>query len=108
VNGNCPAIIFSRDFDWLQRDDPDLVVLDMLLPDFDGLEITRLIRQTSQVPILILSARDETSTKVAALDLGAADYLTKPFRVEELLARMRAILRRVAPSGLDSTHSSNV
>ena len=92
----------------LQSDDPDLVILDIMMPGTDGLEVTKQIRQVSQVPILILSVRDETSTKLAALDLGADDYLTKPFRVEELLARMRAILRRSAPAGLDAPRSPYV
>ncbi len=68
------------------------------MPGPDGLEITRQIRQLSQVPILILSVLDETASKLTALDLGADDYLTKPFRIEELLARTRAILRRTAPA----------
>ena len=82
----------------LQTDDPDLVILDIMMPGPDGLEVTRQIRQVSQVPILILSALDETTSKLTALDLGADDYLTKPFRIEELLARTRAILRRTAPA----------
>ena len=80
----------------LKTDDPHLVILDIMMPGPDGLEITRQIRQVSQVPILILSVRDETASKLTALDLGADDYLTKPFRIEELLARTRAILRRTA------------
>ena len=79
-------------------DPPDLIVLDLLMPDIDGLEIARSVRQTSQVPILVLSVRDETSAKLAALDLGADDYITKPFPVDELLARVRAILRRASPT----------
>ncbi|MCI0798133.1 MAG: response regulator transcription factor, partial [Chloroflexi bacterium] len=86
----------------LKIDDPDLVILDILMPDPDGLEVTKQIRQVSRVPILILSVRDETSSKLAALDLGADDYVTKPFRVEELLARMRAILRRTTPARRES------
>ena len=82
----------------LTIDGPDLVILDIMMPDPDGLEVTRQIRQVSQVPILILSVRDETASKLTALDLGADDYLTKPFRIEELLARTRAILRRTAPA----------
>ena len=78
----------------LQSDRPDLIVLDLLMPDSDGLEIAQAIRESSQVPILVLSVRDEASAKLAALDLGADDYITKPFRVDELLARVRAILRR--------------
>lgn len=78
----------------LQTDGPDLVILDIMMPGPNGLEVTRQIRQVSQVPILILSALDETASKLTALDLGADDYLTKPFQIEELLARTRAILRR--------------
>ena len=76
----------------LKIDDPDLVIMDLMMPDLDGLEVTRQIRQVSQVPILILSVLDETASKLTALDLGAEDYLTKPFRIEELLARTRTIL----------------
>ena len=81
----------------LAIDGPVLVILDIVMPGPNGLEITRQIRQVSQVPILILSARVETAAKLTALDLGADDYLTKPFLIEELLARTRAILRRTAP-----------
>jgi two-component system KDP operon response regulator KdpE len=86
---------------------PDLIVLDMLMPGPDGLEVTRSIRQFSGVPILVLSVMDEPSAKLAALDLGADDYLTKPFRVEELLARIRALLRRASPRRADSPFSAN-
>jgi two-component system, OmpR family, KDP operon response regulator KdpE len=78
---------------------PDLVVLDLNLPDMDGLEVCRRLRTWTRVPILILSVREDESGKVAALDLGADDYLTKPFGVEELLARVRALLRRTQPEG---------
>ena len=78
----------------LEHDQPDLVLLALIFPDCDVLEIVRLIRQRSAVPIIVLSARHETASKLAALDLGADDYITKPFRMEELLARVRAILRR--------------
>ena len=74
--------------------EPDLVVLDLNLPHVDGLTACREIRRTSRVPILVLSVRDAEQDKVAALDLGADDYLTKPFGIEELLARVRALLRR--------------
>jgi two-component system KDP operon response regulator KdpE len=73
---------------------PDVVVLDLNLPGIDGLEVTRRLRSWSQVPILVLSVREDEADKVAALDLGADDYLTKPFGVPELLARVRALLRR--------------
>lgn len=75
---------------------PDLVLLDLGLPDLDGLEVTRRLRSWSAVPIIVLSARGREHDKVEALDAGADDYLTKPFGAQELLARMRAALRRHA------------
>jgi len=74
--------------------DLDLVVLDLGLPDLDGVEVIRRLRSWSQVPVIILSVRDGQEDKVVALDLGADDYVTKPFGIEELLARMRAVERR--------------
>jgi two-component system KDP operon response regulator KdpE len=73
---------------------PDLVILDLGLPDMDGLEVTRRAREWSQVPIIILSVREQEVDKIAALDAGADDYLTKPFGMGELLARIRTVLRR--------------
>jgi len=73
---------------------PDVILLDLGLPDLDGIEVIRRIREWSQVPIIILSVREREDDKVAALDAGADDYLTKPFGVGELLARIRASLRR--------------
>jgi two-component system KDP operon response regulator KdpE len=75
---------------------PDLVILDLMMPRLDGLEVCRQVREWSQVPIIILSARGEEARKVEALDLGADDYLTKPFGLDELLARVRAALRRAS------------
>jgi two-component system KDP operon response regulator KdpE len=75
----------------------DLIVLDLGLPDIEGTEVCRRVRQDSRVPIIILSARGREADKVAALDLGADDYVTKPFGPEELLARIRVWLRRVVP-----------
>jgi two-component system KDP operon response regulator KdpE len=72
----------------------DLVVLDLGLPDIDGVEVIRRLRSWTQVPVIILSVRDAQEDKVVALDLGADDYVTKPFGIEELLARMRAVERR--------------
>jgi two-component system KDP operon response regulator KdpE len=74
---------------------PELIILDLGLPDRDGLDVIRDLRAWTPIPILILSARGEEAQKVAALDAGADDYLTKPFGVPELLARLRALLRRV-------------
>src|SRR5512135_592206 len=80
---------------------PDLIILDLGLPDIDGVEVTKILRSGSQVPIIILSVREEEAQKVAALDAGADDYLTKPFGTAEFLARIRGVLRRVnqAPGG---------
>ncbi len=75
---------------------PDLILLDLGLPDQDGLEVIRAVRQVSQTPIIVLSARGQEKDKVEALDLGADDYVSKPFAVGELLARIRAALRRAA------------
>jgi two-component system KDP operon response regulator KdpE len=77
-----------------EREDPHLLILDIMMPRMDGLEVCRRVREYSIVPIIVLTALDAESEKVAALDLGADDYLTKPFGVEELLARVRAVLRR--------------
>jgi two-component system KDP operon response regulator KdpE len=78
--------------DWI----PDLIVTDLSMPGMTGIELCRLVRERSQVPIIVLSVRGEEKTKVEALDAGADDYVTKPFSVSELLARVRANLRRVA------------
>src|SRR5207302_4491659 len=74
---------------------PDAVILDVLMPGLDGLEVCRRIRRAgNRVPVLMLTARDEVENRVAGLDAGADDYVTKPFALEELLARVRALLRR--------------
>jgi DNA-binding response OmpR family regulator len=77
-------------------DAPSLVVLDLMLPDLDGIEVCRRIRETSTLPVLMLTARDDDLDKIAGLEVGADDYLTKPFNPRELVARVRAILRRSA------------
>jgi two-component system KDP operon response regulator KdpE len=74
---------------------PDLVITDLSMPSMDGIELTRAIRRIADTPILVLSVRDQDTMKVAALDEGADDYITKPFSIQELLARVRAQLRRV-------------
>ena len=89
----------------LQIDRPDLIVLDLLMPDSDGLEMTTTIRQHSQVPILVLGMRDGTAATIAALDLGADDYIIKPIRVDELLVRVQVVLRRSPPSDVSDTSS---
>jgi two-component system response regulator MprA len=86
-------------------DDPDLVVLDVLMPNVDGLEVCRRVRRSgSRVPVLMLTARDEVADRVAGLDAGADDYVVKPFALEELLARVRALLRRSADEAVDVLH----
>ena len=80
---------------------PDLVILDLGLPDIDGKEVVRRLRELSDVPILILTARDQEKEKIDALDAGADDYITKPFSMGELLARMRVSVRRSAHAGED-------
>lgn len=85
---------------------PDIVLLDLGLPDVDGIEVIRKIRTWSNVPIIVISARSEDTDKVEALDAGADDYLTKPFSVEELLARLRVTERRLASMQADQVSSS--
>lgn len=80
---------------------PDLVILDLILPDMDGLEVCRALRRHSSVPILILTARGEETDRVVGLELGADDYMVKPFSMRELVARVRALLRRALSSPPD-------
>ena len=84
--------------DEVRKQVPDLIVLDLVLPALSGIEVCRLVRETSQVPIIVLSAKGAERDKVQALEFGADDYLTKPFGMNELIARIRAVLRRAAPS----------
>ena len=87
----------------ITRDRPDAVVLDVMMPRLDGLEVCRRLRSSGDdLPILVLTARDSVSERVAGLDAGADDYLPKPFALEELLARMRALLRRTSPDDRES------
>ena len=74
----------------------DLIILDIMLPTLNGIEVLRRLRKTSDVPVILLTARDAVMDKVSGLDMGANDYMTKPFAIEELLARIRAVLRNVA------------
>ena len=80
-----------------QKNPPSLMLLDIMLPGMDGLQVCRAIRQISAIPIIMLSAKDETFDKVLGLELGADDYITKPFEGKELVARVKAVLRRAAP-----------
>ena len=86
--------------DALDRADPDVVLLDLGLPDGDGVDICRQLRKRSEVAIIVVTARGEEPERVLALDAGADDYLVKPFGLAELLARIRAVLRRVHPGGV--------
>ncbi len=87
---------------------PDVVFLDLGLPDMDGVEVIRQIRSWSNMPIIVISARSEDEDKITALDAGADDYLTKPFSVEELLARLRVTIRRLSMMNTDSGADSSV
>ena len=83
--------------DAARRKQPDLIVLDLLLPELDGTDVCRLLRAESHVPIIMLTARSTDEDKLLGLDIGADDYLTKPFNPRELVARIRAVLRRATP-----------
>ena len=87
---------------------PDVVFLDLGLPDMDGIDVIRRIRSWSNMPIIVISARSEDEDKITALDAGADDYLTKPFSVEELLARLRVTIRRLSMMSTDSGADSSV
>jgi two-component system KDP operon response regulator KdpE len=88
-------------------DHPDLIILDLGLPDLDGIEVTRQIREWSELPIVILSVRDSEKEKVTALDAGADDYLEKPFSTGELLARLRVALRRIRVTTVGAIYRKN-
>ncbi|HCI83007.1 MAG TPA: DNA-binding response regulator [Ktedonobacter sp.] len=88
-----------------ERENPHLLILDIMMPRMDGLEVCQRVREQSSVPIIVLTALDAERDKVMALDLGADDYLTKPFGVEELLARVRAVLRRTQSETTTSNNS---
>jgi two-component system KDP operon response regulator KdpE len=96
------AVTGEKALELAARHHPDVVILDLGLPGIDGIEVVRGLRGWSQVPILVLSARGGEASKVAALDAGADDYVTKPFGMDELLARLRAALRRSTPAEEDA------
>lgn len=90
----------KRALDVFRREKPDLIILDIMLPEMDGLDVLREVRKTSQVPVIMLTARAEDADKLVGLELGADDYVVKPFSPRELTARVKAVLRRAhAPEG---------
>ena len=89
------ATLPSQGLEKLEREAPDLVILDVMLPEMDGFEVCRTIRQSSTIPVIMLTARGEVMDRVVGLEIGADDYLPKPFEPRELVARIQSILRRV-------------
>jgi two-component system, OmpR family, alkaline phosphatase synthesis response regulator PhoP len=100
----------NEGFALAMQEEPDLIVLDLMLPGLDGLDVCRKIRQRNEVPIIMLTARVEETDKLIGLELGADDYVTKPFSPRELVARSRAVLRRMNKTNdyLDHTHAAEV
>ncbi len=98
----------SAMFAWLSRADPDIIILDLMLPGDDGLTLARRLRQQTQVPIIMLSARGDEVDRIVGLEVGADDYLAKPFNPRELLARIRAVLRRPAQGNGDGGASGQI
>jgi DNA-binding response OmpR family regulator len=96
----------NRARELLERDPPDLVVLDVMLPGTDGLELCRWIRSRSRLPVIMLTARGEESDRIVGLELGADDYVTKPFSPRELAARVRTVLRRAEPEAVSEERLS--
>ncbi len=90
----------------MKAEQPDLVLLDVMLPRLDGFQVLKKIREGSQVPVIMLTAKEEEVDKVLGLELGADDYITKPFGMRELIARVKANLRRTEPAGVDITGGS--
>ena len=88
------AIKPSEGLKFLEREKPDLVILDIMLPEMDGLEVCRTIRKDSNIPIIMLTARGETTDRIVGLEIGADDYMPKPFEPRELVARIQSVLRR--------------
>ncbi len=86
-----------------KREQPDLIILDLMLPKIDGLEVYRIVRRDSDVPVIMLTARDSEIDRVVGLELGADDYVVKPFSVRELMVRVKNVLRRSSPPPIEST-----
>lgn len=103
----CTAFDGRQALELFEKETPDLILLDIMLPQLSGLEVLRRIRKTSSVPVIILTARGETYDKVNGLNAGADDYIAKPFEIEELLARMGAVLRRSLPREAKSAQLKN-
>jgi DNA-binding response OmpR family regulator len=95
-------------FEWLDQDQADIIILDLMLPGEDGLTIARRLRQQASTPIIILSARGEEIDRIVGLEVGADDYLAKPFNPRELLARIRAVLRRPSRTSSDEDANSDI
>ena len=95
------ATLPSAGLDKLAAEDPDLVILDVMLPEQDGFEVCRTIRKTSKVPVIMLTARGEVTDRIVGLEIGADDYLPKPFEPRELVARIQNVLRRIGPQAPD-------
>jgi OmpR family response regulator RpaB len=95
----------ERGLELLASEDPDLIILDVMLPDIDGFEVCRRIRKQSAVPIIMLTARGEVTDRIVGLELGADDYLPKPFEPRELVVRMQSILRRTAADDRSDTEA---
>lgn len=100
-------VLVARDgqeaLDLARREQPDLIILDLMLPRLDGLEVCRALRRERDVPIIMLTARDAEVDRVVGLELGADDYVVKPFSVRELMARVKSVLRRTAPRPAETT-----
>lgn len=103
----CTAFSGRQALDVFEKEQPDLILLDVMIPELSGLEVLRRIRKTSNVPVIIVTARGETYDKVNGLNAGADDYIPKPFEIEELLARMNAVLRRTASQNTSSVILKN-
>jgi two-component system, OmpR family, phosphate regulon response regulator OmpR len=92
---------------FIEKEPPDIVILDIMLPGKDGLEVLKDINNKYSIPVIMLTARGEDTDKIIGLELGADDYIPKPFNPRELLARMRAVMRRIAPEGNEESEKSN-